>query len=278
MDMKLRDSKLDVIVKGMESEYEKIKVLFEKTKVSKAAAVKKIQEVSVGLVDNKYKNIMEKKLDKIFDSISHESSKSMKRIKKLGKVLDYNKENAGDVRFKLDYEGLSLQSLEFLQSPLESNLKNVSAEKYEFNNIAFENFQGLRGRIFNSIAQYNRDNQNLTNAINRFLKLSHEAEMHVTQLKVDALQSLKVEALEKLEPKRSLQRASVIETKGNYVVESLKPEINVSLDQNLYSLGNQMSAFPSKDSSSLKVSNLGGKKQSTCEICAVNNFINPCWS
>ncbi|HGN1704725.1 TPA: hypothetical protein ACKRTE_000535 [Providencia rettgeri] len=197
MDMKLRDSKLDVIVKGMESEYEKIKVLFEKTKVSKAAAVKKIQEVSVGLVDNKYKNIMEKKLDKILDSMSYQSSNAIKKIKKLGKVLDYNKENADDVRFKLDYDGLSPNTLKFIQSSLESNLNNVSADKYEFNNIAFENFQGLRGRIFNSIAQYNRDNQNLTNAINRFLKLSHEAEMHVTQLKVDAIQSLKAREIPK---------------------------------------------------------------------------------
>ncbi|GAB1438033.1 hypothetical protein MASR2M36_07760 [Providencia sp.] len=275
MDIKLRDSKLDSIVERMDSEYKKIKILFEKTKASKGKAVEKIKEVSIGLVDNKYKKAIDKKLDKILDSMNYESSKAMKEIKKLGKDLAYNKENADDVRFKLDYEGLPFKLLEFSQSPLESNLKNLSADKYKFRNIDFDNIQGLRGRIFNSIAQYNRDNHNLTNAINRFLKLSHEAEMHITQLKIDAIQSLKDAEIFKPELLTPAHTEFLLPDLSHFSANN-KPEV---LDRHSYStemLINQISALPCQGSLSSELSMGNAQFRPNCKIYISGDLVTSC--
>lgn len=249
MDIK-RDSQLDSIVKKMEREYSRMEKLFEKALSSRVVALEKIREVSNRVGNHRHKNIMQDKLVELTSSINHRELKMTEWSGKLSKKLIISKEFANDSERLMYYYKMSKVSKETFnreQYNLRFSLEQSSPKQFTYEKINFDNFQGLRGRVFNPIKQLNRDIQSLVNSFNRFSKLSHQAEVRIIQLRLDAIKSVEVGVIPKPELLTSVDTESLMPDLSHFASNN-KPEALERHSSSTEMLTNQMSALPSQSS------------------------------
>ncbi len=188
-------SSLDMKMDEISIRFEKIKFLLEDSNNSTILALNNMSSVSHGLTASQgiYANKMKKIINVVDRELSTSSLSQNNRVESLQKRFSSQQKNRKALDNKENYINFSQFEISLDINELEQEINNIGSwnkPEYSYKKIEFNNYRGLRGKIFSPIANYNRKSEKLAQAIYEVESLMNEASKEYLTIELNRLTQL----------------------------------------------------------------------------------------